>query len=124
MVWLYAYKATDAVVAEGRAPAAPDSHEGVEQRIGGRIPALVSSVSRAKRCGLTPDLEVDSNSMPNVQRIASYQGLRHAEQKLVQWALDRGYYIVSIGAGRPICSECAGWIQRAEQAQPFRIFYQ
>jgi len=53
-------KAADAVVAEGRAPAATDSHQGVEQRTGGRIPALVSSVSQAKRCSLTPDLEVDS----------------------------------------------------------------
>ena len=43
------------------APAATDPHQGVEQRTGGRIPALVSAVSRpgAGR-SLTPDLEADS----------------------------------------------------------------
>jgi hypothetical protein len=39
-------RAAEGVVAEGRAPAATDSHQSVEQRIGGRISAVVSSVSR------------------------------------------------------------------------------
>jgi hypothetical protein len=43
--------------------------------------------------------------MAQVVRLASYNRLKHAEQKLVQYALDKGYYIISIGAGRPICAD-------------------
>ena len=64
------------------------------------------------------------DAFPNVTRIASYQGIYHAEQKLVQWALDEGYQIISIGAGRTICPVCAGTIEAAQVLQPFKIFYQ
>jgi RHS repeat-associated protein len=65
------------------------------------------------------------SAFPNVARIASYGGLQHAEEKLVQWALDRGYYIISIGAGRPICeTRCVAAIEAAAKLQPFPIFYQ
>src|SRR5215831_6253685 len=47
--------------AEGRAPAATDPNQGTEPRTGGRIPALVSEVSRrGEGRSLTPDLEADS----------------------------------------------------------------
>ena len=54
-------EAADALDAGGRAPTATDPHQGVEQRVGGRIPAMVSAVSHPRKGrSVTPDLEVHS----------------------------------------------------------------
>ena len=40
-------------------------------------------------------------------------GTSHAEQNIVNWATANGYRVIAVGAGRPVCPECAKVIENA-----------
>lgn len=54
--------------------------------------------------------------------------LHHAEMRLLQWAQERGYRIISIGSGKPICGGCNLELKIASDEQlavhGFPIFFQ
>ena len=60
---------------------------------------------------------------PGTVRIASYNGIRHAEQKIVRWVADRGYHLISIGAGKPMCDACVTAIRGQSARQPFPVHF-
>ena len=60
---------------------------------------------------------------PNAIRLASYQGTRHVEQKIVQSVADQGYHLISIGAGKPMCVGCVDAIMRQSARQPFPVSF-
>ncbi len=41
-------------------------------------------------------------------------GLGHAEEKIVKWATQNECELITVGAGRPICPSCAGYIEGVE----------
>jgi filamentous hemagglutinin len=49
------------------------------------------------------------------------RGTGHAEADIVAWAEQHGYEVVSIAAGRPICTACAGKIAQAGGSAATRI---
>ena len=60
---------------------------------------------------------------PGTIRIASYNGLKHAEQKIVQCTTDKGYQLISIGAGKPMCQACVSAIEALSARQPFPVHF-
>lgn len=73
---------------------------------------LVAGTSEHRRDGrayVRP--EVAEAMGPRAEPVAN--GTRHAEQNIVSYANDSNVKVVTIGAGRPVCGECATAIESA-----------
>ena len=59
---------------------------------------------------------------------AAGANLHHAEMRLLAWAQERGYQIISIGSGKIICDQCKAALTIASDQQRaahgFPIFFQ